>query len=133
MQTTLIIVISLHVLAGVFWAGTSFTLARTGGAAAERLFRPQMGAAVIAVLTGGYLWHLLHEGGFGKTELVLALGALCAVAAAGVQGAMGAAATRKLARAPGDPAARSRVVLAQRIAAGLLAVTVVSMVAARYV
>jgi hypothetical protein len=99
MQTTLIIVISLHVLAGVLWAGTSFTLARTGGAAAERLFRPQMGAAVIAVLTGGYLWHLLHEGGFGTTEKVLALGALCAVAAAGVQGAMGAAATRKLARA----------------------------------
>ena len=52
MQIALIIALSLHILSAVFWAGTSFTLARTGGAGGEQLFRPQMGAAVIAVLTG---------------------------------------------------------------------------------
>ena len=65
MQTALIITLSLHILAAVFWAGTSFTLARIGGLGGEQLYRPQMGAAVIAVLTGGYLWHLAHDGAFG--------------------------------------------------------------------
>jgi len=133
MQYALLIAISLHVLAGVFWAGTSFAIARTGGSGAEKLFRPQMGAAVIVVLSGGYLWHALHEGGIGTMEIVLGLGALCAIAAAGVQGAMGAGAARILARTPDDAAARSRIVAAQRIAGGLLAITVICMAGARYV
>ncbi len=60
MQIALIIALSLHILSSVFWAGTSFTLARTGGVGGELLFRPQMGAATIAVLSGGYLGHLAH-------------------------------------------------------------------------
>jgi len=132
MQTALIIAISLHVLAGVFWAGSSFALAHTGVSGAGRLFRPQMGAAVVAVLTGSYLWHALHEGGMGTMEYVLALGAVCAVVAAGVQGALGAGAVRKLAQSPDDAAARSRLALAQHIAGGLLAVTVICMASARY-
>ena len=75
MQIALIIALSLHILSAVFWAGTSFTLARTGGAGGELLFRPQMGAAVIAVLTGLYLGHLAHGGAFGPAEQVLAAGA----------------------------------------------------------
>ena len=35
MQIPLIITLSLHVLSSVFWAGSSFTLARTGGAGGE--------------------------------------------------------------------------------------------------
>lgn len=132
MQFALIIAISIHVLAGVFWAGTSFAIARSGGSGAEALFRPQMGAALLAVLSGGYLWHALHEGGIGTMEIVLGLGALCAIAAAGVQGAMGGGAVRILKQAPGDAAARSRIVSAQGIAGGLLAVTVICMAAARY-
>src|SRR5260370_13175322 len=89
MQIALIIALSLHILSSVFWAGTSFTLARTGGAGGERLFRPQMGAAVVAVLTGGYLGHLAHAGAFGTAEQVLAVGALAPLVAAGVQGALG--------------------------------------------
>src|SRR5260370_18917762 len=88
MQIALIIALSLHILSAVFWAGTSFTLARTGGAGGEQLFRPQMGAAVIAVLSGFYLAHLVHSGTFGTTEQVLAVGALAALIAAGGQGAI---------------------------------------------
>jgi len=50
MQIALIVALSLHILSSVFWAGTSFVLARTGGIGGEQLFRPQMGAAVIAVV-----------------------------------------------------------------------------------
>jgi uncharacterized membrane protein len=134
MQIALIIALSLHVLSTVFWAGTSFTLARTGGVGGEQLFRPQMAAAVIAVLTGGYLGHLVHAGTFGTTEQVLAIGALAALVAAGVQGAIGGRAIRSLRVGKTEEAvARSRIATAQRIAAVLLAVAAVCMGAARYV
>jgi uncharacterized membrane protein len=134
MQTALIIALSLHILSSVFWAGTSFTLARTGGIGGEQLYRPQMGAAVIAVLSGGYLGHLVHAGGFGATEQVLAVGALAALLAAGIQGAIGGRAIRSLYAGTADEVtARSRIATAQRLAAALLAVTAVCMGAARYV
>ncbi|HEY2211770.1 MAG TPA: hypothetical protein VGH62_09165 [Bradyrhizobium sp.] len=134
MQIVLVIALSLHILSTVFWAGTSFTLARTGGIGGEQLFRPQMGAAVVAVLTGGYLGHLVHAGAFGTAEQILAVGALAALVAAGVQGAIGGRAIRSLRTGTADEAgARSRIAKAQRIAAGLLAVTAVCMAAARYV
>src|SRR5437879_3987135 len=118
MQIALIIALSLHILSTVFWAGTSFALARTGGVGGEQLFRPQMGAAVIAVLTGGYLGHLVHGGTFGATEQVLAVGAVAAIVAAGVQGAVAGPAVRNLRSGKADEAsARSRIATAQRIAA----------------
>jgi hypothetical protein len=134
MQIALIIALSLHFLSAVFWAGTSFTLARTAGAGGEQLFRPQMGAAVMAVLSGLYLAHLAHGDSFGPTEQVLAVGALAALIAAGVQGAIGGRAIRSLRNGKADEAhARSRIATAQRVAAALLAVTAVCMGAARYV
>jgi hypothetical protein len=133
MLIALIIALSLHILSSVFWAGTSFTLARTGGIGGELLFRPQMGAATIAVLSGGYLGHLAHAGSFGTAEQILAVGALAALVAAGVQGAVGGRAIRSLRAGTGDEAgARSRIATAQRVAAVLLAVTAVCMGAARY-
>jgi len=117
MQAVLIVLAALHVLSGVFWAGTTFVLARNGGAGAAALFGPQMGAATLAVLTGMGLGRLLHHGAFGPMEKALLLGALCAVAAAGVQGAL----HRR------NPAG------SQRIAAGLLAITVVCMAISRLV
>src|SRR5947209_18996170 len=117
MQIALVIAISLHVLYGVFWAGSSFTLARSGGAGGEPLFRPQMGAAAIAVVTGGYLGHLLHAAAFGPSEQVLMVGILAALIAAGVQGAVGGRAIRALRAGKVDEtAARSRIATAQRIA-----------------
>jgi len=133
MQFILAATLSLHVLAATFWAGTSFTLARLGGAGGEKLFRPQMGAAVLVVLTGGYLWHLVHEGSFGTTEQLLAAGALCAIVAAGVQGAIGGRAIRALRNgAVGETDAREKIATAQRIGAALLAIAAVCMGAARY-
>src|SRR5438552_14354537 len=133
MQIALIITLSLHVLSSVFWAGSSFTLARTGGLGGEKLFRPQMGAAVVAILTGAYLGHAVHEGTFGLPEEILAAGALAALVAAGVQGAVGGRAIRSLrSGTANETGARSRIATAQRIAAILLAVTALCMGAARY-
>jgi uncharacterized membrane protein len=133
MQIALVVALSLHVLSSVFWAGSSFTLARTGGAGGEQLFRSQMGAAVVAILTGGYLGHLVHAGAFGTAEQVLAAGAVAALIAAGVQATIGGRAIRALhAGKVGETGARSRIATAQRVAAALLAVTAVCMAAARY-
>ena len=133
MQATLIIALVLHVLSGVFWAGSTFALARIGGNLAERLFRPQMGAATVAIVTGGVLGFLLHRGTPGIQEYLLAIGALCALLAAAVQGASADAVKRLSAAGAGDAiAASGRVATGQRIAAALLAVTVICMAAARY-
>jgi hypothetical protein len=117
MQIVLIVLIGLHILAGVFWAGSTFAIARTGGAGAQALFGPQMGAATITVLAGIGLWGILHRAPPGPMEHMLSLGALCALVAAGVQGA-----TR-----------RKNPLKGQRIAAGLLAVAVICMAIARFV
>lgn len=113
MQTTLVLTLVLHVLSGVFWAGSTFTLARTA-AGVEGLLRPQLGAAFTAVVTGALLWHLVHSGSPGGTEYILLAGAVAALIAAGVQGLLGGR------------------VIGQRVAAGLLTITVISMAAARY-
>ena len=52
MQTILMFTVAMHVLSGIFWAGSTFALAHIGGAGAEQLARPQLGAAAFAVLTG---------------------------------------------------------------------------------
>ena len=133
MRITLLVTLVLHILSGVFWAGSTFALARTGAATADQLFRPQMGSAVVAVITGGVLWFLLHPSGFSTMEQVLALGALGAVLAAGVQGALCSRALRQLARnGEKDTKSKAQVALGHRIAAALLAVTVICMAAARY-
>lgn len=132
MQTILMFTVALHVLSGIFWAGSTFVLARFGGAGAEQLARPQMGAAAFAVLTGGILWSLMHAHSFQPQEQILALGACCAVIAAAVQGA--AVARMRLAHANAAQATSSRsVAVHYHIAAALLAVTVICMASARYV
>ena len=134
MQITLIVTLVLHVLSGVFWAGTTFALARTAGNQADLFFRAQMGAAAIAVVTGGVLWFYLHHGPLGTPGHLLAIGALCAFLALGVQGMMVASALQKL-PAPAESEGsrvRRRVATGQRIAAALLMITVTCMAAARY-
>jgi hypothetical protein len=108
--------LAVHALAGVFWAGSTFVTVRAGGESTPRLFRAQMGAATLAVLAGIALWGILHRGPEGPMETTLGIGALCAIVAGGVQGMLH----------------RSSPALSHRIAAGLLAVTVVCMVIARY-
>ena len=134
MPWLLIVVVSLHVTSTVFWAGSTFTLARTGALAAERLFRSQMGSAILAILTGAYLFHALHGGGFGPSEIVLSVGAAAALLALLVQAAGGAPAVRGLRDAgPGADAARVRLAVVYRAGAGLLGIAAVSMAVARFV
>ena len=133
MQITLPLTLTLHLLASVFWAGSTFTLARTAAASADRLFWPQIVAAAGTIVTGGYLWHLLHSS-FDTQEQVLALGALCAILAVGAQGVLCGPALQQLKRAQHNGGQlQARVTLGQRVAAGLLALTVICMAVARYI
>ncbi|MES2450195.1 MAG: hypothetical protein V4610_06480 [Pseudomonadota bacterium] len=127
----LIIVLSFHVLSSIFWAGTTFVLARNAGVGATRLFRPQMGAAIVATVAGAILWHLTHGGGWGDSEKVLALGIAAALLALAVQ-AIGAGRALRAASSS-DTAAPASLASVYRISAGLLMVTVVCMAVARYV
>ncbi|HEV2506424.1 MAG TPA: hypothetical protein VGV39_25345 [Mesorhizobium sp.] len=132
MQYVFMIALALHVMSGVFWAGSTFVLARTGdGRLATTLFAPQMGAATVAVLSGAVLWYLFHGGGyFGTQEQVLAIGAAAAIAAAGVQGALVGRARRI--GAQGNAAnILGGAVRGERLAAALLAITVITMAIAR--
>ena len=110
--------ISLHALAGVFWAGSTLALTHTSPAhrMTPELFRAQMSAAVLAIAAGAALWGLVIRGEHGPMANTLAIGALCALAALGAQVVM-----------------RKSPVMSQRIAAALLSVTVVCMVISPYV
>lgn len=127
MEPFLITVIAMHVLSSVFWAGTTFVLARTGANDAARLFRPQFGAAIIAIISGVFLWSLIRAGSFGNAEMLLAIGAAAAVTALLIQAVgvlRGLGATGQAAPWLG---------LLYRISAALLFVTVICMAVARYV
>lgn len=133
MQLTLVLAISLHVLAATFWAGSSFALARMAGNGSEKLFAPQMAAATLAILTGAYLWHTLHEGSFGITERLLGAGAVAAVLALALQAMVVGGALRQLRRSEnGNTRPRSHIAIGHRAAAFLLAIAAVAMAAARY-
>ncbi|OBQ58565.1 hypothetical protein [Mesorhizobium erdmanii] len=135
MQYVYIVVIGLHVMAGVFWAGTTITLARDPEIKAERFIQPQMGSAGMVFLTGALLWYFFHGAYFGSMEMVLALGILAAFAAAGVLGAMVRAPSRRLAGANADleTQLRARMAMGERFAAWLLVVTVLCMAIARMI
>ena len=127
MQFIPFIVVSLHVLAGVFWAGSSFTLARTGAGPEQyqRLWRPQVGSALVAFLTGGYLGHTFHRGAMSAVEMSLFFAIFAAILALVLQvGAKVAAG-----RAHGGGGFFS---FAQRAAAVLLVLAVIGMAGARY-
>lgn len=118
MRILVMALISLHALAGVFWAGSTLALTHTSSShkITPELFRAQMSAAVLAIAAGAALWGIVIRGARGPMVDTLALGALCAIVAAGAQGAM-----------------RKSPVMAQRIAAVFLSITVVCMVISPYV
>lgn len=133
MQYVYIAVIGLHVMAGVFWAGTTIAVTRDQEIRAERFIRPQLGASGMVFLTGLLLWYFFHQGVFGAMETVLTLGIVAAIAAAGVQGAVVSPAGRQLAKADAETQARLRakMTMGERIAGGLLVITVLCMATAR--
>ncbi|MFS8049649.1 hypothetical protein [Rhizobium sp. BR 314] len=126
MQILLIITIAVHVLSSIFWAGSTFVLARNGGQGGAALFRPQIGAASVSVLSGVLLWYLLHQGSFQRTEMILATGAAAAILALLVQVIMIRAAMRSEEASP-------RAASGYRMSAALLVVTIICMAVARYV
>ena len=134
MQWTLLIVAVAHVLPAVFWAGTTFVLARVGGTGAENLAYPQLGAAAFAIVSGATLWGLLHRAAFGWPEQVLAVGAACALTAIGLQASALPSVRRLRGASEADAAGlRRRIAMSQRFAAGLLIIAISAMISARYV
>lgn len=133
MQYIVMVAISLHVLAALYWAGSTFALAGMAGSGSERLFRPQMAAAAIVILSGGYLWRTLHHGVFGTMEKILGVGIASALVALAIQVVFVGGALRNLRRQANDgDAQRKRIAVAYRLAAGLIALAALSMASARY-
>jgi hypothetical protein len=130
MPIPLLLTLGLHMAAALFWLLSSLALGWNNNPAASKvLFRPQMIGATLAVFSGGGLWQILHAGRFGPQEMVLAVGGVLAIFAAGVQGAMVGGNVRRLP----DPAAAAAIQRGQRVATGLLAATLLCMLAERYV
>lgn len=128
MPIPLLLTLGLHMAGAAFWLLSSLVLGFNNNPAASKvMFRPQMVAATIAVFSGGGLWTILHPAGFRAAEMALAAGALLAVAAAGVQGALVGGSVRRLPA----PEAAAKIVRGQRIAAGLLLAALVLMVLQR--
>ncbi|MHB1871919.1 MAG: hypothetical protein ACYCT1_13850 [Steroidobacteraceae bacterium] len=116
MHILVMILLSLHALAGVFWVGSTLALSHSYFELTPKLFRAQMSAAALAFVAGLALWGIVIRGAQDPMAHTLGVGVLLAFIAAGVQGAM-----------------RRTPVRAQRIAGVLLSGTVVCMVIAPYV
>jgi hypothetical protein len=130
MQQIMIVAISLHVLTAVFWAGSTFVVARTGTGSLDRLFIPQVASAIVAMASGGYLWKAVHSGAMGPAEVVLCAGAVSGLLALVTQ--IGFTAPALIRTSRGAAALGGGVLVAQRAAAALLAFAVVCMAAARF-
>jgi hypothetical protein len=119
----------VHVLAGVFWAGSTITLAMVGHGN-RTIHAAQLIAGALVLGAGTYLWHTLHAGNFGDAERILAVGAISAVIALVIQCAF---------MGPELFGIRDRPVLGvaslpiQRIAAVLLCIAAVAMAASKYI
>lgn len=134
MQWILLATLVVHVMSGVFWAGSSFGLARGRMPIVMSLAlrTPQRGAAAMAILTGLLLWGLAHRGGMGPSEMVLAVGAAAGLIAFGLQLTFGLRVQKAAARDGVDEALARRVGGVDRIAALLLMLTVACMAASKY-
>ena len=121
-----IILVAIHAMSGVFWAGSTGAMANLKGALAEKIIPFQMGSAGAAILAGILLF-AFYRGFSGSTsDWILITGIIAAIIALIVQVAF-------IAPAQGSgEVARPRMALANRIAAGLLPLTVATMVIAKY-
>lgn len=76
--------IAVHVGMGATWALATLVIAATGWARPLWL-KLMLGAALLNMAAGVYLWHALHSGPWGATERLLVLGTFCAFVALGMQ------------------------------------------------
>ena len=133
MAILLMVLIVLHVVPGVFWAGSTFALARDPMMGDARLGTAQIGAAAVTILVGIALWAINHAYAPGPQEWTLGVGAICAIVAAGVQRGVAWPARKRSAQGEGAQAANlRRAAIGQRAAALLLIVAVSAMVTWRY-
>jgi len=160
--TMIVLARVVHITAGIIWAGTAFVMAaiilpmmarhasegfaRWAGPIAQRVGPMQGISALLTVLSGGYLFAVLHAHDASTGGLVLKVGAVTALLALLTGLFVIRPASNKLAalgRSTGGTmqpdtetqlaALRSRVASSARIAALLLGVTVLSMALFRYV
>ena len=78
--------LTVHVLSGVFWAGSTSAMANLGSIDAARLFPFQMGSAGLTVLTGLAMWAFELGDQFYTHEQILLVGIVAAVIAGGRPG-----------------------------------------------
>jgi uncharacterized membrane protein len=159
----IVLVRMVHVMAGVIWAGATFVLAavivpiaaRYGSEGAGRwtaLVAGRVGpisgiAALLTVLSGGYLFATLHSHDSSAEGLVLKTGAVAALLSLAIGFLIGRPTGLKLARlseqqslGAAPPAEllqkisglRLRATLSSRFTAALLGLAVVSMAGFRY-
>ncbi len=76
--------IAVHVAMGATWLLATVAVALTSRARPLSL-KLMLGAALLNMLAGVYLWHALHAGPWGPTERLLVTGTFCAFAALGMQ------------------------------------------------
>ena len=81
MLISLILVLILHAAAAIGWTVVTFVIARRDDLEARRLMRLQLIVGLVTVGAGGRMWMMLHAGGTGVVERVLAIGAVLAVLA----------------------------------------------------
>jgi uncharacterized membrane protein len=151
--TLIVIVRAMHIFAGVIWAGATFTMAWAVLPAALSQPAPGFGivarrvgmistiAALIAVLSGIYLFAALHAHDESAGARVLGAGAVTAILALGIGLLVGRPTGRKLGQLQqrNDAAAaaeidklRRRATLVSRATAGLLALSVIAMATFRF-
>jgi hypothetical protein len=127
----LMIAISIHVLAAIFWAGSTMGAAITK-VINRRLFIAQMVAALTVIAAGTYLWTKLHGGEQGPAERGLDVGAGCAILALLIQAIIVGPMVMRRDGPVTELMTRSRGMLAYRAATGLLVVAAISMAVERY-
>jgi uncharacterized membrane protein len=158
--TTLLLVLArvLHIFGGVIWAGSMFALSfgvmpigaqhaaegsgRWTGLVMRRLGPASGISAVITVLSGFYLFAVLHSGDHSVSGIVLGTGAAAGVLSLLVGVLIGKPAGLRLSELQMNPAGADKAQLASlqrraavssRVAGILLGLAVLSMAAFRYV
>jgi uncharacterized membrane protein len=143
----------LHILAGIAWMGMTLATARvlvpvlvgqTGttpwfAAVSQRIGPIAMGAAIVNVITGIYLFAVLHRHDTSPGGLVLAAGALAGLLAVPFGIMIGRTVRAQQAHLTGESgdvaaiaASRARLQMFARVSMALLVLSVIAMATFRY-